>query len=90
MSILFEQFPLLAQAISLAPEPGVGFAAGEHRLAAAETALISALETPLAPIRAFLFFMQIPTGHTLVGGAIIPLAVFGSQFYGRVRKTQGV
>jgi len=45
MSILFEQFPLLAQAISLAPEPGVGFAAGEYTVETKMTKII----TQLAP-----------------------------------------
>jgi len=68
----------------------VTMAEGARRLPAAETALISALETPLAPIWAFLFFTQMPTRYTLVGGAIILVAVFGSQFYARAGKAQGV
>jgi drug/metabolite transporter (DMT)-like permease len=68
----------------------VTMAEGARRLPAAETALISALETPLAPIWAFMFFAEMPTRYTLVGGAIILLAVFGSQFFGRAGRTQGV
>jgi hypothetical protein len=45
-----------------------------------ETALISALEKPLAPIWAVLLFSEVPV--TLVGGSIILLAVFGSQLAG--------
>jgi len=68
----------------------VTMAEGARRLPAAETALISALETPLAPIWAYLFFAEIPTRYGFVGGAIILLAVFGSQLYGRAGKSQGV
>jgi drug/metabolite transporter (DMT)-like permease len=64
----------------------VTMAEGARRLPAAETALISALETPLAPIWAFIFVAEMPTRYTLVGGAIILLAVFGSQFFGRAGK----
>jgi drug/metabolite transporter (DMT)-like permease len=61
----------------------VTLAEGARRLPAAETALISALETPLAPIWALFLFSEVPTGYSLVGGAIILSAVFGSQFFGR-------
>ena len=57
----------------------VTLAEGARRLPAAETALISALETPLAPIWAWWFFSEVPGGFTLLGGAIVLLAVFGSQ-----------
>ena len=59
----------------------VTMAEGARRLPAAETALISALETPLAPLWAFMVFSELPTSFTLVGGVIILLAVFGSQLY---------
>ncbi len=59
----------------------VTMAEGARRLPAAETALISALETPLAPLWAFIVFSELPTSLTLIGGAVILLAVFGSQLY---------
>ena len=59
----------------------VTMAEGARRLPAAETALISALETPLAPLWAFMVFSELPTRLTLIGGAVILLAVFGSQIY---------
>ncbi len=68
----------------------VTIAEGARRLPAAETALISALETPLAPIWAFMLFTEIPTRYTIFGGAIILVAVFGSQLYGLHKKTQEV
>ena len=57
----------------------VTLAEGARRLPAAETALLSSLETPLAPIWAFLFFTEIPAVLTLIGGGIIFLAVLYSQ-----------
>ena len=64
----------------------VTMAEGARRLPAAETALISALETPLAPLWAFMVFSELPTRFTLIGGVIILLAVFGSQLYTLWRK----
>jgi drug/metabolite transporter (DMT)-like permease len=64
----------------------VTMAEGARRLPAAETALISALETPLAPLWAFMVFSEIPTSFTLVGGVIILFAVFGSQLYAARRQ----
>ncbi len=57
----------------------VTLAEGARRLPAAETALISSLETPLAPIWAFLFFTEVPALLTLIGGSIIFVAVLYSQ-----------
>ena len=52
---------------------------GARRLPPGEAALLSALETPLAPIWAWLMFSEAPAAATLIGGAIILAAVFGSQ-----------
>lgn len=52
---------------------------GARRLPPAEASLISAMETPLAPIWAWMLFSEIPTFYTLAGGAIILIAVFGGQ-----------
>ena len=57
----------------------VTLAEGARRLPAAETALIGALETPLAPIWAILLFSEIPTAYTLIGGSIILVAIVASQ-----------
>lgn len=59
----------------------VTLAEGACRLPAAETALLSALETPLAPVWAWVFFSEIPVVLTLIGGAIVLIAVYGSQLY---------
>ena len=68
----------------------VTMAEGARRLPAAETALLSALETPLAPLWAFMLFTEIPTAYTVIGGAIILVALLGSQWYGSYKKAQGV
>ena len=68
----------------------VTIAEGARRLPAAETALLSALETPLAPIWAFMLFAEMPTAYTVTGGAIILIALFASQWYGSYKKSQGV
>jgi len=52
--------------------------AGAKHLPPAETALLSALETPLAPIWGIIFFNEHPTGQTMIGGSLIMIAVFGS------------
>jgi len=57
----------------------VTLAEGVRRIPAAETALLSALESPLAPVWAFLVFAEIPIATTLVGGAVILVAVVWSQ-----------
>lgn len=52
---------------------------GARRLPAAETALLSALETPLAPLLAFLILAERPGPQTMAGGAVILAAVLWSQ-----------
>ncbi|WP_264211178.1 DMT family transporter [Leisingera thetidis] len=52
---------------------------GARRLPAAETALLSALETPLAPLLAFLILAERPGLETLAGGAVIFTAVLWAQ-----------
>lgn len=66
----------------------VTMAEGARRLPATETALISTLETPLAPIWAYLLFSEIPTRYTLSGGLVILVAVFGSQWFERKSGSQ--
>ncbi len=60
----------------------VTLAEGARRLPAAETALLSSLETPLAPIWAFMLFAEIPAILTVIGGGIIFFAVLYSQIRG--------
>jgi len=48
---------------------------GTRLISATESALVSALETPLAPIWVWLAFTEIPPPPTLLGGAIVMAAV---------------
>jgi drug/metabolite transporter (DMT)-like permease len=66
----------------------VTLAEGARRLPASETALISAIETPLAPFWAFLLFMEYPAASTITGGIIILIAVFGSLLYPKLCSKQ--
>jgi len=56
----------------------VTLAEGAKRIPSGQTALIGALETPLAPIFAFLIFSEIPGVATFAGGAIVLVAVLFS------------
>ncbi|MDO6963309.1 DMT family transporter [Rhizobium alvei] len=53
------------------------FSLGSRRLPAIETALISTLDTPLAPLWVWLAFNETAGLQTLVGGVIVLLAVIG-------------
>ncbi|MEJ6395528.1 DMT family transporter [Gymnodinialimonas sp. 2305UL16-5] len=53
----------------------VTLAEGAKRVPSGQTALIGALETPLAPTVAFLVLTEIPTMPTLIGGAVVLTAV---------------
>jgi len=52
---------------------------GARRLPSAETALLSTLETPLAPALAFLVLHEVPATLTVFGGVVIFAAVVWSQ-----------
>lgn len=52
---------------------------GARRIPAAQTALLGALETPLAPIWAWLLLSELPTIWAVVGGVLVMLAVILSQ-----------
>ncbi|MGI9451624.1 MAG: DMT family transporter [Geminicoccaceae bacterium] len=53
----------------------VTLAEGAKRVPSGQTALLSALETPLAPVLAFLVFAEIPSFETFLGGSVILAAV---------------
>ncbi|MEM7526349.1 MAG: DMT family transporter [Pseudomonadota bacterium] len=57
----------------------VTLAEGAKRVPSGQTALLSALETPLAPLFAFLLLAEIPTAATLLGGGIVLVAVLISM-----------
>ncbi len=52
---------------------------GARRLPAPETALLSALEMPFAPLWAWLVLSQAPATATLIGGTVIIVSVVSSQ-----------
>ena len=56
----------------------VTLAEGAKRVPSGQTALLSALETPLAPIFAFMLFTEIPNTATFLGGSIVLVAVLFS------------
>jgi drug/metabolite transporter (DMT)-like permease len=56
----------------------VTLAEGAKRVPSGQTALLSALETPIAPIFAFILFTEIPNLVTLLGGSVVLFAVFYS------------
>lgn len=56
----------------------VTLAEGAKRVPSSQTALLSALETPLAPVFAFILFTEIPTLATFFGGSAVFIAVLFS------------
>lgn len=81
---LLAAFGLVNSAIGLAL-----FTLGARLLPAIETALIGAIETPLAPVWVWLFFAETPSGATLIGGTIVLVAVLG-HIVGQNRRPKGV
>jgi drug/metabolite transporter (DMT)-like permease len=65
-------FGLVNSAVGLA-----FFAWGSRRLPAVETALIGALDTPLAPLWVWLAFSETPGTNTIIGGLVVFGAVIG-------------
>lgn len=53
----------------------VTLAEGAKRIPSGQTALLSALETPLAPVFAYVLLAEVPGTATLIGGAIVLGAV---------------
>ena len=56
---------------------------GTRLISATRAALISALDTPLAPVWVWLAFGEMPQLMTCVGGAIVMLAVIGDMLWSR-------
>ena len=56
----------------------VTLAEGAKRIPSGKTALLSSLETPLAPVFAFILFTEIPDTATFLGGSVVFLAVLFS------------
>ena len=56
----------------------VALAEGAKRVPSGQTALLSTLETPLAPIFAFILITEVPNIETFLGGLIVLFAVLVS------------
>ncbi len=56
----------------------VTLAEGAKRVPSGQTALLSSLETPLAPLLAFLVLAEVPSTATFLGGTVVILAVLMS------------
>lgn len=74
---LFEIFVLAAFGLLFAIA-SVTLAEGAKRVPSGQTALIVALEVPLAPILAFIIFTEVPTTATLISGVLVLFAVAAS------------
>lgn len=57
----------------------VTLAEGAKRVPSGQTALLSSLETPLAPIFAFVLFTEVPNAATFIGGSVVLFAVLLSM-----------
>ncbi len=68
--LVLAAFGILSMAVGF-----ILFAYGSRMLPPTETALIGALDAPLAPIWVWLFFSETPANATLIGGAIVFAAV---------------
>ncbi len=58
------------------------YVAGSHKMQAAELVLLSLLEIILGPIWAWMFFSELPTSLTMIGGAILLSAILFQTFSG--------
>lgn len=73
-----EQFIILAAFGLVNSAMGLGlFTLGSRYLPPAETALIGALDAPLAPLWVWLVFNETPNNQSMIGGIIVFGAVFG-------------
>ena len=67
---------------------GLGlFVLGSQLVPAVETALIGALEAPLAPLWVWLAFGETPSSATLLGGGLVTLAVLGHLWMAGARRS---
>lgn len=82
---LLAAFGLVNSAVGLAL-----FSLGARYLPAVETALITALDAPLAPIWVWLFFAETPSPTTLTGGTIVFVAVSAHLWQQNRRHTNRI
>ena len=64
------------------------FSIGAKMLPAAETALIGALDAPLAPVWVLLAFGEVPSSATVVGGAVVFAAILAHMVWGTTAKAR--
>lgn len=57
----------------------IALSAGSRLLPSAEAGLLSALETPLGPIWAYVFLAEVPSVETMIGGGVILSAIVLAQ-----------
>jgi drug/metabolite transporter (DMT)-like permease len=62
------------------------YAHGSRRVPAAEATLIAALEVPLTPFWVLVFMNEVPSVPTLIGGAVVLVALF-SHILGEFRRS---
>jgi drug/metabolite transporter (DMT)-like permease len=82
-AVSLEELPLLILFGLVFAVASVTLSEGARRLPSAETALLSVLEMPLAPLLALVLLAERPAMEVLVGGAIILGAVLWSQIRGK-------
>lgn len=78
MAISARDFGLTALFGILQNAAGLAFYTfGSRRIPAAEATLIAALEVPFTPLWVWLFLNEVPAPQTMIGGAVVLLALFG-------------
>jgi drug/metabolite transporter (DMT)-like permease len=78
---LIAMFGVLQNAAGL-----IFYAYGSRRVPAAEATLVAALEVPLTPFWVLVFMNEVPGIPTLIGGAVVLVALF-SHILGEFRRT---
>jgi drug/metabolite transporter (DMT)-like permease len=58
---------------------------GTKRVPAAEATLLAALEVPFTPLWVWLFLNETPPTYTLIGGAVVLVALF-THIFGEFRR----
>lgn len=81
--LLLALFGIVNSAVGLAL-----FTLGARLLPAIETALIGSLDAPLAPLWVWLAFNETPSGSTIMGGAIVFVAVAAHLIAGASKTTK--
>ncbi len=75
----WHEIPIMAAFGLVFAVAAITLAEGSRRVPAAEAGLLSALETPLAPIWAWFLLAEVPATASLIGGAVVMAAVVVSQ-----------